>query len=226
MPIEAENAVAIKLPTFWMAQPRVWFQQIEAQFALKNVTTEETKFYYVVSALDQQTASRLIDFLERPPQDNRYTAIKQRLLDTFDLSRQERSARLLNMPPLGDKKPTQLMDEMLALLGDHRSCFLFEHLFMQQMPEDIRLILAREDFDEPRALAKRADTLWLARCSSNTDYTISKVKRAKQATQSLSPGRSADANLICFYHRRFGLKALNCCPPCAFQQGNAKPGCL
>ena len=59
-----ENAVALKLPPFWISQPRVWFQQAEAQFALRNITADDTKYFYVVAALDQETASRLIDFLE------------------------------------------------------------------------------------------------------------------------------------------------------------------
>ena len=58
-----ENAVALKLPPFWISQPGVWFQQAEAQFTLRNITADDTKYFYVVAALDQETASRLIDFL-------------------------------------------------------------------------------------------------------------------------------------------------------------------
>ena len=66
-----ENAVALKLPPFWISQPRVWFQEAEAQFALRNITADDTKYFYVVAALDQETASCLIDFLEnRSKQDN------------------------------------------------------------------------------------------------------------------------------------------------------------
>ena len=50
-----ENAVALKLPPFWISQPRVWFQQAEAQFALRNITAHDTKYFYVVAALDQET---------------------------------------------------------------------------------------------------------------------------------------------------------------------------
>ena len=74
---------------------------------------------YVVAALDQETASCLIDFLENLPEQNRYGSIKKRLLSTFDLSQQERAARPLSFPELGDKKPTALMDAMLALLGSY-----------------------------------------------------------------------------------------------------------
>lgn len=61
------NAVSIKLPTFWTAQPHVWFQQAEAQFTICGITADETKYAYIVAAMDQDTASRLLDLLSHPP---------------------------------------------------------------------------------------------------------------------------------------------------------------
>ena len=133
------NAVTIKLPPFWSAQPKVWFQQAEAQFAIRGVTAQQTKFYYVVSALDQDTAGRLLDILETPPTEEPYTAIKQRLLDTFWLSRRDRAAKLLHMDSLGDRKPSVLMDEMLGLLDGHQPCLLFEQLYLERLPPALRL---------------------------------------------------------------------------------------
>ena len=133
-----ENTVSLKLPSFWATQHRVWFRQTEAQFALRNVTADTTKYYYVVSALDQDTAQRLIDLMNNPPEDNKYTKLKKRLLNTLELSKYEHAARLLNMPNLGDRKPSALMDEMLGLLGQHTPCFLFKYIFLQHLPEDIR----------------------------------------------------------------------------------------
>ena len=52
------------------------------------------------------------------------------------------------------------MDEMLALLGDHPPCLLFEQLFLEQMPEDIRVQLVDAKLEDHRQLAKRADALW------------------------------------------------------------------
>jgi len=45
-----ENAVTLKLAPFWTSQPHVWFQQTEVQFALKNITADSTKYYYVITA--------------------------------------------------------------------------------------------------------------------------------------------------------------------------------
>ena len=60
------NSVSIKLPPFWTAQPQVWFQQAEAQFTIRGITADETKYSYIVAALDQDTASRLLDLTLTP----------------------------------------------------------------------------------------------------------------------------------------------------------------
>ena len=65
------NAVSIKLPTFWTAQPNVWFQQAEAQFTIRSISADTTKYAYIVAALDQDTASRLMDLLSNPATDNK-----------------------------------------------------------------------------------------------------------------------------------------------------------
>lgn len=56
------------------------------------------------------------------------------------------------MGDLGDRPPSALMDEMLALLDDHTPCMLFEQLFLNRMPDPIRLQLAAADFTVPAEL--------------------------------------------------------------------------
>ena len=105
-----QHAIAVKLPDFWTTYPKICFHQAEAQFALRHVVSDETKYYYVLTAIDQNTPQRLLDLLSDPPAAGKYTAIKQRLLNTFGLSETDRTAKLLNMPPLGDRKPSALME--------------------------------------------------------------------------------------------------------------------
>ena len=119
------NAVSLKLPTFWTSQPHVWFQQAEAQFAIRSITADQTKYAYIVAALDQDTASRLLDLLCQPRDEHKYDTIKARLLKTFSLTRRVRANKLLYMDDLGDRRPSALMDEMLALLDGHQPCMLF-----------------------------------------------------------------------------------------------------
>ncbi|KFD66965.1 hypothetical protein M514_20831 [Trichuris suis] len=44
-------ALSMKLPQFWAHSPKLWSAQAEAQFALRQVSSSLTKFYYAVAAL-------------------------------------------------------------------------------------------------------------------------------------------------------------------------------
>ena len=214
------NAVSLKLPTFWTAQPQVWFQQAEAQFTIRSITSDQTKYAYTVAALDQDTASRLLDLLRTPPGDNKYTAIKAHLIKTFGLTRRVRANRLLQMGDLGDRMPSALMDEMLSLLDGHQPCLLFEQLFLNRMPDSIRLQLADADFTDPRKVAEQADQLWLA-MSSHSSYTVNKVAGSRRQVRTKPTNQAQENNADwCFYHKKFGDKARKCVLPCTFP-GNA-----
>ena len=198
------HAVGLKLPVLWADHPRVWLQQAEAQFAVRNVTADNTKYHYVVAALDHATALRVIDMLEDPPQHNKYDNLKRRLTDIFGLSRRQRADQLLDigLHSLGDRRPSQLMDEMLALLGLHKPCMLFEGIFLRCMSEDIRLQLATSSFDDLRAHAKTADEFWQAKEQSAVVFA-SNTRTKRSATRKLatttSSGKSPARDQRCVF---------------------------
>ena len=191
---------------------------MEAQFHLRKVTADETQYYHVLAALDQSTATRVLDLISQPPTQNKYKALKDRLNDTFGLNKRERASRLLHFRELGDTKPSALMDEMLALLGDHPPCFLFEQLFLERLPEDIRMQLVDAQFDDCRKLAKHADALWT---SQDMEYSTNAVHHNRPTKQKVIPSQSPQDGL-CFYHRTFGKAARKCTKPCAWT-GKEKP---
>ena len=212
------SAVAIKLPTFWISGPEAWFAQTEAQFAIRGINQDDTKYFHVVAALDNDTATRALSVITNPPTTNKYESIKRFLLSAYGLSNTERATALLNSTGLGDRKPSELMDSMLALLGAHEPCFLFKHLFLKQLPEQIRTPLAAHEGLDCRALAQEADKLFL---SLNSPSQVLQLK--EKPTRDHTPP-------LCRYHIEFGKKAKKCNPPCAFikmysqNQGNAKLG--
>ena len=53
------NLAAVRLPTFWMAEPELWFMQVEANFENRTpkITTDSSKFSYVLQTLPQDVLS-------------------------------------------------------------------------------------------------------------------------------------------------------------------------
>ena len=73
VPLENIQSVALKLPQFWADGAKIWFAQAESQFAIKNITSELTKYHHVVAALPNEIAVKLIDLFENVPGEEQYT---------------------------------------------------------------------------------------------------------------------------------------------------------
>ena len=63
-------AVAVRLPPFSPANPRVWFIQAEAQFTRRGITASRTKYEEIISALPMDYVTEVEDFLVNLPEEN------------------------------------------------------------------------------------------------------------------------------------------------------------
>lgn len=74
------NAISVQLPSFCSEDPELWSINIEAQFALRNIITDDTKsLQYVVFALDTVASMEMKNVLLHPPLHNKYEALKSAL---------------------------------------------------------------------------------------------------------------------------------------------------
>ncbi|CAB3220775.1 unnamed protein product [Arctia plantaginis] len=111
------SRVGVRVPPFWPADPTVWFAQLESQFILSRVVTDETKFHYVVSQLDTQCAMEVKDVIKNPPASGKYEKIKTELIKRLCASQEKRLKQLLEREELGDRKPSQFLRHLEGLAG-------------------------------------------------------------------------------------------------------------
>ncbi|KFD51246.1 hypothetical protein M513_07846 [Trichuris suis] len=228
---------AVKLPPFWPAVPQLWFAQAEAQFSLRAITSQQTKFNYVISSLSWEYAAEVRDLILSPPATQPYDT--QRTMRTA-ASEQRRLQQLLSAEDLGDRKPTQLLRHMQQLLGSKiRSVddALFRELFLQRLPCSVRMILASStETMNVQTLAEIADrileatptTVLTVNTVADDDFRhlrqeVDKLKKRIVRIQSTKTQRKAnrdhdntDSQGVCWYHQCYGSKAKNCKAPCSY----------
>jgi hypothetical protein len=102
----------------------VWFTQAEAQFSLAGISSERTKFNYVISQLDQRYAAEVEDIITSPPQQDPFTKLRTELLKRLSLSRVQRAHRILTLEEMDDCKPLQFLRHLRSLAPDLPDYFL------------------------------------------------------------------------------------------------------
>ncbi|XP_028966723.1 uncharacterized protein LOC114828096 [Galendromus occidentalis] len=199
----------------------MWFTTIEAQFSIRKISEDQTKFESALTALDSDTQERVADFFDDlPAPGSQYAQFKARVLDSFKVDQHQRLANLVALT-IGDDTPTRLLDGMLALyqpdINAERNP-LFRFHFLQKLPSNVREQLMAQDHLELRDLAKLADKIVAQRhlptaCTVQEEDEIDAVRRMIPPKK-FHRGPFAQKDLrACRFHVRFGDKARNCLKP-------------
>ena len=218
----APRMVAVKLAEFWQEEPALWFTQAEAQFRHGHVTDGCLQADYLIASLQTVTLKSVRNILTDATADEAtlYTRLKERLVHRFMATKWNLAYQILGHPGLGDLRPTQLLDAMMALLPPgEQPGIIFQALFLQRLPADMRDHLVAANLETHREMAITADRMWDSR--SEKGATIAAVRCVSPAARSChrSPRRRAatpGAEGLCFYHSRFAAKAHRCEPPCTW----------
>ncbi|XP_050518310.1 uncharacterized protein LOC126892714 [Diabrotica virgifera virgifera] len=221
------DRISVKIPPFWPNDPEIWFLQVENQFTLANITSDATKFNYIVANLD-----------------------------TAYILEQQKIKRLLEHEELGDRRPSQFLRHLQSLAGTTVPENIVRSLWLGRLPASTQAILATQAKAGLDAVAELADTIseaivpraQISEASNALESTIEKLiaelaemkiqlsslsnaqaqANTYRRNRSTSRGRpyprdrsySRERNSdICWYHYRFGDQAQKCSPPCK-HQGN------
>ena len=222
------HAATVKLPKFYPLAPAFWFAQAESQFRLKRITEEVTKFDHVVASLSEEVAMRVMPAVNSMD----YTRLKRDLMGAFDLTVPQRAAKLLHLPGLGDKRPSALAAEIIALVPEGKTPdYLERQIFLEQLPVSVQQhMAAHEEEEDLMALAKLADGYVAAArsraamsCAVGPSMTAPPFPSYAGLPQEMTDGPAECAAVrpnprpfnrqsskFCYAHYRYGVSACRC----------------
>lgn len=197
-PPEIGVVKAIKLPQpFWRDNPARYFTVVEMTFALYRITSDDAKYRHVVIHLDADLLGIVGDIIDAPPEQGKYEALKRRIIDSLSDSQETRLRRLLRGQAMGDEKPSLFLQRLRNLAGGQCNDSVLRTLFMEQLPEHMRGILAISQLDDLATLAAQADRIKevsqpqissIGQAPAGIVALPSDVSASKKATESNQPG--------------------------------------
>lgn len=154
----AAISLSSKVPEFWADMPRVWFAQMEAILAPQKMG-DEAKFNVAVAKLNKEVIQNISDIILKPPERNKFDALKERLLTIYEESEGRKVHRLISEMDLGDQRPSQLLRRMRDLARDKLPDGTLRILWQGHLPPPVRAVLAITDSSDLDNLAQVADKI-------------------------------------------------------------------
>lgn len=155
--------VSFKPPQpLYTQNPEVWFVILEQQFQVANIKTEHTKYSHAVSALDSRLHNQFASLITRDKGHTPYTIFKKEIIRGLGESERAKLHNLLHGLSLGDKKPSQLLEQLKLNAGNQfeENSPIIKQLWMQRLPSQVQMVLTPFENDmELTILAERADNL-------------------------------------------------------------------
>lgn len=171
------NRISVKAAPFNRDDPEIWFIQLETQFALAQIKTEDTKYNYLISSLDNATTAHVRPEILAPPTHNKYTALKKCIIERLCDSAKMKMDRLLSGLQLGDKKPSQLLREMQQLANNQLSDEVLKNLWLQRLPLHAQEIISCMENAATDVLATAADKIAEVQASKGI-FMVASTSRA------------------------------------------------
>lgn len=164
----AAEVAKVKLPPFWEKDAAAWFKLVEEIFAASNVVDPRARYRQVLLHVPQALLERARGVLNAADTAaDPFGELRKRLVDLCTPSKLDQINSIIWGAELGGRRPSELMDAMLAALPPGEADgLLFKGHFLHRLPADIRDQVAVQWEELPsQKLAEFADAIWFARNS-------------------------------------------------------------
>jgi hypothetical protein len=197
--------VGVRVPPFWPEEPEIWFAQVEGQFAISGITSDVTKFNYVIGQLDNRYSREVKDAIINPPANDKYIKLKTELIKRLSASNENKIKQLLMHEELGDRKPSQFLRHLKSLAGANVPDDFLKTIWISRLPHGIQTVLAGQPpsahLDDMADLADRVNEIAVtppsvastsqAIPSSVVTDLVKEVAELRRQLQQLTTGRNS-----------------------------------
>ncbi|XP_064475420.1 uncharacterized protein LOC135389287 [Ornithodoros turicata] len=157
-PVEV-SLVPFRLPPYCISDTQLWFAQAEVLFSTQRITSQTTKFGYVIANLSPEAAGEVRDLIIHPD-TKQYDVLKDELIRRTSPSEERQLQQLRTSEELGDRRPTQLLRRMRDLVGNRQAYdSILRELFRQRLPHNVQMMIAAAEKTSLDDLAKMADRI-------------------------------------------------------------------
>ena len=148
--------MAIRPPPFMETAVSGWFAILDAQFHLANISSNDTKFFHVLSSLPADVVAR-VDPSVIAAHD--FSSLKSAVVEMFERTKPELFEKLISKTVMTGR-PSEFLSELRELaskvgVGDE----LIRHKFIQSLPAAMATVLAAQRDLTLVQMGKLADEL-------------------------------------------------------------------
>lgn len=218
------NVVGIKMPAFMETAAAAWFSILEANFHIKSITSEQTRFFHLIANLPPEVVSKIpVSLITK----HNYTETKTAVLAIHERTKPELFSKLISKASMTGR-PSYYMQELNSIadkvgVGED----LVRHQFIQALPPTISPVLATQKDLTLAQLGNLADeltpffhqALQVKSDASSTSKQSSPTMQRRENSAipiGLRPFNDKQKPKVCRGHIYYADKSRSCKPWCRY----------
>lgn len=169
------------------------FHQLEHWMFMSGIHADEHKYQTLLLVIEPETYEAVSSLLLSPPLIDQYETAKRDIIKAFTDSETKNIHKILSELQLGDRRPTQLLQEMCRLYKGQKDS-IFRELFLGRLPPNVRGILATAPLQPGNkelplnTLAQWADNIME---QSHSSLTINAISRGGEKSPEIADLRAS-----------------------------------
>lgn len=235
----------LPLPTMTEDNIEAYFYSLDFWFSASSISNDNRKFDIVLACVPPNKLIELRCIIDAAPTNFKYKYIQDKIIEHFSDSQQRRLQRVLKDMVLGDRRPSELFNDMKRAAGTTLNDSILHDLWVSRLPPYVQaaIIATNVAIVEKLKIADSiVETIGMRHNHAQEGLALNEVSSLKLEiaeltrqvhklfnnkgsnfrSRSRSRSRESHTSLskpnkpMCWYHSKFGAKATKCREPCNF----------